>query len=142
MDPTWRHTHTHIYINIQLTLVISNSMGPWIKFESTVVRLKEELWKYRKCNLFNDERETTRAKFWRAKSSIACPDSRNDFKFIQCFCCCFFSLLNSLNLVEWPITARYLFLYVYDYVYLFCCIDSMKCRRKLFSTENNANSEK
>ena len=26
--------------NIQLTLVISNSMGPWKKFESTVVRLK------------------------------------------------------------------------------------------------------
>ena len=25
---------------IQLTLVISNSMGPWKKFESTVVRLK------------------------------------------------------------------------------------------------------
>jgi hypothetical protein len=26
---------------IQLTLVISNSMGPWKKFESTVVRLKK-----------------------------------------------------------------------------------------------------
>ena len=26
--------------HIQLTLVISNSMGPWKKFESTVVRLK------------------------------------------------------------------------------------------------------
>jgi hypothetical protein len=25
---------------LQLTLVISNSMGPWEKFESTVVRLK------------------------------------------------------------------------------------------------------
>ena len=25
---------------VQLTLVISNSMGPWKKFESTVVRLK------------------------------------------------------------------------------------------------------
>ena len=25
---------------VQLTLVISNSMGPWTKFESTVVRLK------------------------------------------------------------------------------------------------------
>ena len=28
------------YMYIQLTLVISNSMGPWKKFESTVVRLK------------------------------------------------------------------------------------------------------
>jgi hypothetical protein len=27
-------------IDIQLTLVISNPMGPWKKFESTVVRLK------------------------------------------------------------------------------------------------------
>jgi hypothetical protein len=26
--------------HVQLTLVISNSMGPWKKFESTVVRLK------------------------------------------------------------------------------------------------------
>jgi hypothetical protein len=53
---------------------------------------QEELWKYRKCSLFNDERETTRAKFWRAKTSIACLDSRNDFKLIRCFCCCFFSV--------------------------------------------------
>ena len=53
---------------LQLTLVISNSMGPWKKFESTVVRL-EELRKYQKCSLFNDERETTRAKFWRSKTS-------------------------------------------------------------------------
>ena len=27
-------------LQLQLTLVISNSMGPWEKFESTVVRLK------------------------------------------------------------------------------------------------------
>jgi hypothetical protein len=31
--------------------------------------------------LFNNDRETTRAKFGRAKTSIACPYSRNDFKF-------------------------------------------------------------
>jgi hypothetical protein len=91
----------------------------WVNHSST----QEELRKYRKCSLFNDERKTTRAKFWRAKTSIACPDSRNDFKLIRCFCCCFFSLLNSLNLVERLITSRYLFC-VYDYVYLFfsCCI--------------------
>ena len=70
---------------------------------------REELWKYRKCSLFNDERETTRSKFWRAKTSIACPDSRNDFKLIRCFVAVFFSLLNSLNLVERLITSRYLF---------------------------------
>jgi hypothetical protein len=41
---------------------------------------------------FNDERETTRAKFLRAKTSMACLDSRNDLKLIRCFCCCFFSV--------------------------------------------------
>ena len=78
-------------IHVQLTLVISNSMGPWKKFESTIVRpTQEELRKYWKCSLFNDERETTRVKFWRAKTSNACAYSRNDFKHIRCFCCCFF----------------------------------------------------
>jgi tellurite resistance protein len=32
------HIQTGTEKNIQLTLVISNSMGPWKKFESTVVR--------------------------------------------------------------------------------------------------------
>jgi hypothetical protein len=50
----------------------------------------EELRRYRKRGLFNNERETTRAKFWRAKTSIACPYSQNDSKHIRCFCCCFF----------------------------------------------------
>ena len=58
----------------------------WVNRSST----QEELWKYQKCSLFNDERETTLAKFWRAKTSIACLDSRNDLKLIRCFCCCFF----------------------------------------------------
>ena len=31
---------TYTIFNLQLTLIISNSMGPWKKFESTVVRLK------------------------------------------------------------------------------------------------------
>ena len=88
----------------------------YLEFDGTMEKIRvnrsstqEELWKYQKCSLFNDERETTRAKFWRAKTSIACLDSRNDLKVIRCFCCCFFSLLNSLNLVEWLITARHLF---------------------------------
>jgi hypothetical protein len=69
---------------VQLTLVISNSMGPWKKFESTVVRLKRR-YENRKCSLFNDERETTRAKFWRTNTSIACPNSRNDLKYFSIF---------------------------------------------------------
>ena len=75
---------------LQLTLVISNSMGPWKKFRINRSSTQEELRRYRKRGLFNNERETTRAKFWSAKTSIACPYSRNDFKYIRCFWCCFF----------------------------------------------------
>ena len=64
----------------------------YLEFDGTMEKIRvhrsstqEELWKYRKCSLFNDERETTRAKFWRAKTSIACLDSRNDLKIIRCF---------------------------------------------------------
>ena len=71
----------------------------YLKFDGTMEKIRvnrsstqEELRRYRKCSLFNNERETTRAKFWRAKTSIACPYSRSDFKHIWCFCCCFFSL--------------------------------------------------
>ena len=77
------------FIYIQLTLVISNWMGRWKKFESTVVRLKRS-YENTGSVVWNDERETTRAKFWRAKTSIACPYFRNDSKHIRCFCCCFF----------------------------------------------------
>ena len=110
-------------IRIVLIVVINTIDSRYLeidgKFRVNRSSTQEELRKYRKCSLFNDERETTRAKFWRAKTSIVCPYSRNDFKHIRCFCCCFFSLLNSLNLVERLITSRYLFC-VYDYVYLFC----------------------
>jgi hypothetical protein len=75
---------------LQLTLVISNSMGPSKKIRINRSSTQEELRRYRKRGLFNNQRETTRAKFWRAKTSIVCPYSRNDFKHIRCFCCCFF----------------------------------------------------
>jgi hypothetical protein len=105
----WRHVLMRCII-YWLYLVDSR----YLEFDGTMEKIwvdrsstQEELWKHRKCSLFNDERETIRAKFWRAKTSIACHDSRNDFKHIQCFCCCFFFLLNSLNLGL--ITSRYLF---------------------------------
>jgi hypothetical protein len=48
----------------------------YLEFDGTMEKIrvnrsstKEELRRYRKCGLFN-ERETTRAKFWRAKTSI------------------------------------------------------------------------
>ena len=36
----WENQFFNLEFYIQLTLVISNSMGPWKKFKSTVVRLK------------------------------------------------------------------------------------------------------
>ena len=36
----WQYIVPNWKLHIQLTLVISNSMGPWKQFESTVVRLK------------------------------------------------------------------------------------------------------
>ena len=97
-------------LSCRIRLIISSSMwfvcclhstvdSRYLEFDGTVEKIRvncsstqEELWKYRKCSLFNDERETTQAKFWRAKTSIACLDSRNDLKLIRCFCCCFFSV--------------------------------------------------
>jgi hypothetical protein len=48
----------------------------YLEFDGTMEKIRvnrsstqEALRKYWKCSLFNDERETTRAKFWRAKTS-------------------------------------------------------------------------
>jgi hypothetical protein len=82
--------------NLQVSIIYTVD-SRYLEFDGTMEKIRvdrsstqEELWKYRKCSLFNDERETTRAKFWRAKTSIACLDSRNDLKLIGCFCCRFF----------------------------------------------------
>ena len=109
-------------------------MTRYLEFDGTMEKIRvnrssthEELRRYRKRGLFNNERETTRAKFWRAKTSIACPYSRNDFKHIRCFCCCFFLSLNSLNLVKRLITSRYLLLCEWIclsvlFMFFTCCI--------------------
>ena len=65
---------------------------------------QEELRKYRKSSLFNDERETTRASHVPILGTI--------LNIFDVFVADFFSLLNSLNLVERLITSRYLFLCV------------------------------
>ena len=88
---------------------------------------QEELRRYRKCGLFNNERETTRAKFWRAKTSIACPYSRTILNIFDVFVAVFFSPLNSLNLVKRLITSRYLFLCEWIclsvlFMFFTCCI--------------------
>ena len=95
-NPQVRHWCSIVYIIF--TYVIHSTVDSrYLEFDGTMEKIwvnrsstQEELRRYRKCGLFNDERETTRAKFWRAKTSIACPYSRNDFKHIRCFCCCFF----------------------------------------------------
>jgi hypothetical protein len=56
----------------------------WVNRSST----QEELRKYRKCSLFNHERQTTRAKFWRAKSSIACPYWRKTASWVRVIVMC------------------------------------------------------
>ena len=69
----------------------------YLEFDVTINKIRVnrslthgELRKYRKCSLLNDEKDTTPAKFWRAKTSIACHDSWNYFKLIQWFCCWWF----------------------------------------------------
>jgi hypothetical protein len=66
----------------------------YLEFDGTMENIRvnrsltqEELLKYRKCSLFNDERETTRAKFWRAKTMLffmitsgLCPGAYNAAK--------------------------------------------------------------
>ena len=76
----------HIIDNTWVYLIIFFSKKPdmkfitadsrYLEFDGTMEKIwvnrsstQEELRIYRKCSLFNDERETTRAKFWRAKTS-------------------------------------------------------------------------
>jgi hypothetical protein len=74
INKTDKHIHTHKkrYLEVRYLEFDGTMEKIWVNRSST----QEELWKYRKCSLFNNERETTRAKFWRAKTSIACPYSQ------------------------------------------------------------------
>ena len=124
------HSKNRRKIHYRYPLYTNTVDSRYLEFDGTMEKIRvnrsstqEELRRYRKCGLFNNERETTRAKFWRAKTSIACPYSRNDFKHIRCFCCC----LNSLNLVKRLITSRYLFLCEWIclsvlFMFFTCCI--------------------
>ena len=56
-----------VYIQLTRDLEFDGTMEKiWVNRSST----QEELRKYQKCSLLNDERETTRAKFWRAKKKF------------------------------------------------------------------------
>ena len=101
-------TYIHIsyrksYLHIQLTLIISNSMGPWKKFESTVVRLK------RKVVCLTTKGRQLERNFEELKPASHVPILGTILNIFDVFVAVFFSLLNSLNLVEQLITSRYIF---------------------------------
>ena len=108
------------YFYIQLTLVISNSMGLWKKFESTVVRLKRSYENTGSVVCLTTKGRQLKRYFEELKPASHVTILGTILNLFDVFVAVFFSLLNSLNLVERLKTSRYLFLYVYDYVYLFC----------------------
>jgi hypothetical protein len=102
-----------------LTLVISNSMGPWKKFNSTVVRLKRSYENTGSVVCLTTKGRQLERNFEELKPASHVSVLGTILNIFDVFVAVFFSLLNSLNLVERLITSRYLFC-VYEYVYLFC----------------------
>ena len=98
------------YISIQLTLVISNSMGPWKKFESTVVRLKRSYEDTGSVDCLTTKGRQLERNFEELKPASHVPILGTILNIFNVFVALFFSPLNSLNLVKRLITSRYLFL--------------------------------
>ena len=98
--------------NIQLTLVISNSMGPWKKFESTIVRLKRSYENTGSIVCLTTKGRQLERNFEELKPASHVPILGTILNIFDVFVAVFFSLLNSLNLAEQLITSRYLFLCV------------------------------
>ena len=96
--------------NIQLTLVISNSMGPWKKFESTVVRLKRSYEDTGSVVCLTTKGRQLEQNFEELKPASHVPILGTILNIFDVFVAVFFSLLNSLNLVKRLITSRYLVL--------------------------------
>ena len=95
---------------VQLTLVISNSMGPWKKFESTVVRLKRSYEDTGSVVCLTTKGRQLERNFEELKPASHVPILGTILNIFDVFVAVFFSLLNSLNLVKRLITSRYLFL--------------------------------
>jgi hypothetical protein len=147
---------------LQLTLVISNSMGPWKKFESTVVRLKRSYEDTGSVVCLTTKGRQLERNFEELKLASHVPILGTILNIFDVFVAVFFSLLNSLNLVKRLITSRYLYLCEWIclsvmFMFFTCCIViklhpswrillcailiiynklcfyySIKCRRKLF----------
>ena len=104
-------------------LVISNSMGPWTKFESTVVRLKRSYENTGSVVCLTTKRRQLERNFEELKPALHVPILGMILNILAVF----FSLLNSLNLVERLIIFRYLFLCVWLclsvlFMFFSCCI--------------------
>ena len=88
---------------IQLTLVISNSMGPWKIFESTVVRLKrsyEDTGSVVCLTTKGRQLERNLKKFEELKPASHVPILGAILNIFDVFVAVFFPPLNSLNLVK------------------------------------------
>jgi hypothetical protein len=94
---------------LQLTLVISNSMGPWKKFESTVVRLKRSYEDTGSVVCLTTKGRQLERNFEKLKPASHVPILGTILNIFDVFVAVFFSPLNSLNLVKRLITSRYLF---------------------------------
>jgi hypothetical protein len=94
----------------QLTLVISNSMGPWKKFESTVVRLKRSYENTGSVVCLTTKGRQLERNFEELKPASHVSILGTILNIFDVFVAVFFSLLNSLNLVKRLITSRFLFL--------------------------------
>ena len=85
---------------IQLTLVISNSMGPWKKFESTVVRLKRSYEDTGSVVCLTTKGRQLERNFEELKPASHVPILGTILNIFDVFVAVFFSPLNSLNLVK------------------------------------------
>ena len=114
-------------IYIQLTLVISNSMGPWKKFESTVVRLKRSYEDTGSVVCLTTKGRQLERNFEELKPASHVPILGTILNIFDVFVAVFFSPLNSLNFVKRLITSRYLYLCEWIclsvlFMFFTCCI--------------------
>jgi hypothetical protein len=115
------------YFYIQLTLVISNSMGLWKKFESTVVRLKRSYENTGSVVCLTIKGRQLKRYFEELKPASHVTILGTILNLFDVFVSVFYSLLNSLNLVERLITSGYLFFCVWLclsdlFMFFSCCI--------------------
>jgi hypothetical protein len=115
------------YFYIQLTLVISNSMGLWKKFESTVVRLKRSYENTGSVVCLTMKGRQLKRYFEELKPASHVTILGTILNLFDVFVSVFYSLLNSLNLVERLITSGYLFFCVWLclsdlFMFFSCCI--------------------